>query len=107
LTPPARGRRALQFASEAPATAEFPPFGCSKEPGLTRFGGVGRNPRTKAIYSQIQPHPKTRNQLVKKKMVVVEGDLVSAHPRFAYLADESIGDSSQGAGSCVVPAQAG
>ena len=35
---------------------------------------------------------------VKKKMVVVDGDLVSAHPRFAYLADASKQDSSQGAG---------
>ena len=36
--------------------------------------------------------------LVKKKMVVVDGDLVSAHPRFAYLADASTRDSGQGAG---------
>jgi hypothetical protein len=41
----------------------FPPFGSSKKPGLTRFGGVSRNPRTKAAYSQIQLPSKTANQL--------------------------------------------
>src|ERR1700746_750799 len=50
------------IASEALATVEFPPLGSSKKPGLTRFGGVGRNPRTRAAYSQIQPPSKTRNQ---------------------------------------------
>ena len=51
------------IASEALATVGFPPFGSSKKPGLTRFGGVGRNPRTKAAYSEIQPPSKTCNQL--------------------------------------------
>jgi hypothetical protein len=32
--------------TEARATVEFPRFGSSNKPGLTRFGGVGRNPRT-------------------------------------------------------------
>jgi DNA-binding MarR family transcriptional regulator len=41
----------------------FPPFGSSKKNGLTRFGGVDRNPRTKAAYSQIRPPSETRNQL--------------------------------------------
>jgi hypothetical protein len=38
--------------------------GPPKKTGLARFGGVGRNPRTKAVSSQIQPPSKTRNQLV-------------------------------------------
>jgi hypothetical protein len=36
--------------------------------------------------------------LVRKKMVVVDGELVSAHPRFAYLADASTRDSSEDVG---------
>jgi hypothetical protein len=51
--------------NRALASAEFPPFGSSKKTGLTRFGGVRRNPRTKAAYSQIQPPSKPRNQLLE------------------------------------------
>jgi hypothetical protein len=37
------------IASEALATVEFPPFRPSKKPGLTRFGGVGRNLRPRRL----------------------------------------------------------
>jgi transposase-like protein len=50
--------------NRGPSTYKFPPFGSSKKPGLTRFSGVGGNPRTKAAYSQIQPPSKIRNQLL-------------------------------------------
>jgi hypothetical protein len=62
---PLLSRPAQLAPREALATVEFPPFGSSKKPGLTRFGGAGRNLRTKAAYSQIRPLSETRNRLVQ------------------------------------------
>jgi len=53
----------VKIPSESLASVEFPLFGSSKKPGLTRFAGVGRNLGTKAAYSQIRPPSETRNQL--------------------------------------------
>jgi transaldolase len=63
----------VPIALEALASVDFPPFGSSKKPGLTRFGGVGRNPRTKAAHSQIQPPSKTRNQLKPNLFIKIPG----------------------------------
>ena len=45
-------------------SVELPAIRPSRKLDLTRFGGVGRKPRTAAAYRQIRPPSETRNQLV-------------------------------------------
>src|SRR5271165_2980342 len=56
----------VPIASESPASVDLQPFGPSRKRDLTRFAGAGREPRTRAAYSQIRPPSETRNQLVNK-----------------------------------------
>jgi hypothetical protein len=55
--------RQLQLRRNRLPPLSFRHSGPPKKPSITRFAGVGRNLRTKAAYSQIQPPSKTRNQL--------------------------------------------